>query len=354
MVDVFNKVSGDLTYEIIGQIGSGGGGIIYKAWHKRLKKYVIIKELINGNKKDIDTQRNEVEALKNVKNTYLPQVLDFIVENEKVYTVIEFIEGESFDKLLERGVNFTQIEVLKWYEQLASALEVLHKEDICHRDIKPANIMLMPNNDICLIDFNASLVKGNNINMVSRSLGYASPEQYEIYEKFRNEKTSPINLSKLTSIKSEVEDNSINTEMLKTECIKESEVLTEILEDSMVTTVLNLNETETAITAENEITENKTYNMNHIDWKLSDIYSLGATMYHILTNVVPSRRAVDVIPVSKLGNYSEGLVYIIENSMDINPLNRLSSVEKLCSAIKNIHNHDSRWVNLKRKNSSYR
>ena len=141
---------------------------------------------------DVETQRNEAEALKNVKSAYLPQVFDFITVDNRVYTVMEYIDGESLDKHLNRGERFSQTQVVKWYGQLASALEAIHKHNICHRDIKPANIMLTPEGDVCLIDFNAALVSGNDVNMISRSLGYASPEQYEIYEKYKNLKDAPV------------------------------------------------------------------------------------------------------------------------------------------------------------------
>ena len=174
----------DSAYRIESKLGSGGGGVVYKAWHTRLQKYVVLKELRRGSENDIETQRNEVEALKNVKSTYLPQVFDFLGEGGRIFTVMEFVKGESLDKLLERGQKFTQQQVIKWYGQLASALEAIHKQNICHRDIKPANIMLTPDGDVCLIDFNAALVSGNDVRIISRSLGYASPEQYEIYERY--------------------------------------------------------------------------------------------------------------------------------------------------------------------------
>ena len=99
--------------------------------------------------------------------------------------MMEFIEGQSLDKVLEQGRMFTQAQVVKWYGQLADALHELHKQNICHRDIKPGNIMLLPGDDVCLIDFNAALVAGNDVQLISRSLGYCSPEQYEIFERYR-------------------------------------------------------------------------------------------------------------------------------------------------------------------------
>lgn len=325
-----SKIFSDSTYRFESEIGSGGGGIVYKVWHKRLQKYVIIKELKHGSKNDIETQRNEVEALKNVKSAYLPQVLDFITENDRVFTVMEFIEGESLDKAIERGEKFSQTQIVKWYGQLASALEVIHKNNIAHRDIKPANIMLLPNGDVCLIDFNAALVSGNDVRLISRSLGYASPEQYDIYERYKNTLNSPINYG----------SSSINVAPLddtKTELLVEAES-TEILGDDLeITETLSKNiDRQNAELTSKSVTE-------IIDWELSDIYSLGSTMYHLLSGIHPSERAKEVIPLSEIGRFSEGIIYVIEQSMSLNPSERFSSIEVLSDAIKNIHKNDRRW-----------
>ncbi len=167
------------TYDIEGQIGEGGGGSIYKAYHKRLQKEVVIKKM-HMRSRNIHKNRQEADILKNLRHSYLPQVLDFIETGDEVYTVIDFIPGESFQQLLDRHVTFSQDKIIKYARQLCEALIYLHgqKIPILHGDIKPANIMLTPADDVCLIDFNISgFFEQNEIMAIGYSKGYAAPEQ---------------------------------------------------------------------------------------------------------------------------------------------------------------------------------
>ena len=151
------------TYEILEEIGAGGGGIVYRGRHLRLGKTVVLKADKRTLSARPEALRREVDALKNLSHTYIPQVYDFVEESGTVYTVMDYIEGESLDKLLGREERVPQAQLVRWARQLLEALCYLHSRPphgILHSDIKPANIMLTPEGDIRLIDFNIALALG--------------------------------------------------------------------------------------------------------------------------------------------------------------------------------------------------
>lgn len=170
----------DGIYQIIREIGQGGTGVIYLAEHLRLNKKVVVKKVkdhfagqING--------RAEVDILKHLHHTYLPQVYDFLVIGSSIYTVMEYIEGQDLQYYLDQRYFFPEETVRKWLMQLSEVLDYLHSRQppILHSDIKPGNIMITRNGDVCLIDFNISLDGETTKDVQGISPWYAAPEQYE-------------------------------------------------------------------------------------------------------------------------------------------------------------------------------
>ena len=146
------KIIADL-YEIKKELGSGGFGTVYLGYHLRLDKAVALKaykrKLKAGSLNQTSAQqklRREVDILKQLNHQYLPQVYDFVeVEDEKddgekesvFYTVMDYIQGDNFEDLLERGERFEQKQVVEWACQLLEALCYLHSREILHADINP-------------------------------------------------------------------------------------------------------------------------------------------------------------------------------------------------------------------------
>lgn len=275
------------TYEVMERIGSGGTGVVYLARHLRLDKLVVLK----ADKRTLTTEpeklRREVDALKNLSHTYIPQVYDFIEEDGVVYTVMDYIEGESLDKPLERGEKFPQPTVIRWAGQLLEALCYLHSRPphgILHSDIKPANVMRTPQGDIRLIDFNIALALGEEgAVQLSGSRGYASPEHYGVeLSRPQAEKTGRTGGNK--GVRLDVR---------------------------------------------------------------SDIYSLGATLYHLLTGRRPDSNAGKVLPIGQ-EEASAPVAAMIRKAMDPDPALRYQTAEEMLAAVRELRAQDPRVVRRRR------
>ena len=105
------------TYEIVEEIGAGGGGVVFRAKHLRLQTDVVVKKIKDEVRGKINA-RQEADILKKLKHPCLPRVYDFIETEDGVYTVMDFIEGEDLDTAVKAHGKFTCKQVRKWAEQL--------------------------------------------------------------------------------------------------------------------------------------------------------------------------------------------------------------------------------------------
>lgn len=299
------------TYEITERLGSGGGGVVYLARHLRLGKWVVLKADRRTVKAPPEVLRREVDALKNLSHTYIPQVYDFLVEGDMVYTVMDFIEGESLDKPLSRGESFSQAQIIGWARQLLEALIYLHSRPphgLLHGDIKPANIMVTPEGDIRLIDFNIALALGEEgAVQVGYSLGYASPEHYGV-----SLSGSDRTIDEATEV------------MTAPESQNTSQFITEVMD-----------------------ADTHSRHVVLLDAR-SDLYSLGATLYHLFSGHRPPKDAQNVPPLSK--NICDPAVSaIVAKAMAPNPDLRYQTAAEMLQALEDLHSNDPRAVRLKRR-----
>lgn len=178
----------DGKYEILKEIGRGGMSIVYLAMDKHLNKQWAIKEIRKkGNGKNDEIVVNsllaEANMMKKLDHPALPRIVDIIDNGITIYVVMDYIEGESLDKILnEYGAQPEEL-VIAWAKQLCDALSYLHgqKPSIIYRDMKPANVMLKPEGNIKIIDFGiAREYKEQSLadTTVLGTKGYAPPEQY--------------------------------------------------------------------------------------------------------------------------------------------------------------------------------
>ena len=308
------------TYEIIREIGSGGGGIVYLGRHMRLGKKIVLKADKRTLSAKEETLRREVDALKNLNQTYIPQVYDFIQQDGVVYTVMDYIEGESLDKPLKRRERFEQSQIVNWSCELLEALCYLHSRPpygILHSDIKPANIMLTPEGDIRLIDFNIALALGEEGAVrVGYSQGYASPEHYGL---------DYSGISQTRGLESGETEVSTAATQLPTDPGK-----TEL--------------------SDRPSSSGSTGSGKGIMLDVrSDIYSLGATLYHLLLGRRPAQDAKDVKPILPVDGVSPAVAAIINKAMQPAPEDRYQTAAEMLWDFEHLHENDPRTKRLKRQ-----
>jgi len=179
-------------YVIMEKIAQGGMGAVYKAQDKRLQgKIVAVKEMSESiivraeRKRVLESFQREAELLARLNHPNLVRVTDRFQEGKRQYMVMEFIKGQTLQKMLEgRNDPFPEEQVLDWASQLCDVLFYLHSQEqkIIYRDIKPANVMVVgSSNQVKLIDFGiARFYKlGQQKDTIEFGTnGYAPPEQY--------------------------------------------------------------------------------------------------------------------------------------------------------------------------------
>lgn len=295
-------------YTIVEKLGHGGYGDVYRAFDANLQLDVVVKKL-----KDLTESENggreEVDVLKQLHQENLPTVFDFFVEDGQAYTVMSLIPGQDLEEVREKYPRFNQKQVLYWAKQLARALAYLHtrKPSIIHSDIKPSNIMLKPDGDVCLIDFNISLaITGDNSYATGTSNGFSPPEQYPDFGFYLEETGAQL-------YNNEYDDRT-----------------------SQAVTIMR-----------NTIG-------NGIDER-SDIYSLGATLYTLITGKKPSSHYWNNESIlDKNVNISPGFAHIIDKMMQLDPDDRYQNGVELLDALDNIIELDDRFIELKRKRRGHR
>jgi len=133
-------------YRIIKLLGQGGFGAVYRAWDTSMEKPCAIKENLEASEAAQRQFKREALLLGNLSHPNLPRVTDhFTIPSQGQYLVMDFIEGLNLEEILARNKGALQEKLaLGWIDQVCAALSYLHEQGVIHRDIKPANIRISP------------------------------------------------------------------------------------------------------------------------------------------------------------------------------------------------------------------
>jgi len=173
-------------YELLGLLGKGGMGSVYKARQIKLNRIVALKVLhIEGDSEEEKEAKkrfeSEAQAMKTLNHQNLATVYDYGTQDDKVFIAMTFVEGESLSDIIKREKRLPVKNAIYIAWQIARGLEYAHERGVIHRDIKPSNIMIMKNNEACIIDFGISITTESqrltNPGMTMGTPEYMSPEQ---------------------------------------------------------------------------------------------------------------------------------------------------------------------------------
>jgi serine/threonine protein kinase len=143
------------AYEIVGHLGSGGMGEVYRATDTKLGRDVAIKVLpadMASNAERLARFEREARTLASLHHPHVASLFGFEEVDEVRFLVMELVEGEDLSQRLARG-PLSLDETLDLARQVASGLEVAHAKGIVHRDLKPANIKFASDGQAKILDF---------------------------------------------------------------------------------------------------------------------------------------------------------------------------------------------------------
>jgi serine/threonine protein kinase len=260
----------DGRYRIHKKIGSGGFGAVYLAEDTRFSgnNRVAIKQIDSSNETIAKTSQVEADLLYNLSHPNLPKVTNCFQENGASFIVMDYISGEDLAQGLLKKKKFQIAEVLQIADTVLDALEYLHTFPIFHRDVKPHNIKVDETGKIFLLDFGTA--KGNTgeeektLQFGGQSITGYTPFYAPLEQVLRVDPNSFLLL------------NSLNPEKLR------------------------------------DFAERKT------DGR-SDIYSLGATLYHLLTGFSPEQATTTVRAHALWSNKPDPLPDIQKLNAEVSP-----------------------------------
>ncbi len=175
-------------YEILGPLGKGGMGTVYKAMQPSLNRIVAIKVLPPDFKADperVERFHREAQTVAMLSHPNIVQIIDKGEDNGTLYFAMEYVEGTSLDVVL-RQRRLSLQEVLGVIKQVSRGLGAAHRAGVVHRDLNPRNILVSPTLSVVkLADFGISRVEAVTRNigtlttreMTLGSLHYLAPEQ---------------------------------------------------------------------------------------------------------------------------------------------------------------------------------
>jgi eukaryotic-like serine/threonine-protein kinase len=175
-------------YEIVAELGRGAMGVVYKARDPQIDRMVAVKTVSLWGQEPEEEKEfrlrflNEAQAAGRLHHSGIVSVFDVgeDPENRDPYLVLEYVSGESLNRILAREKKLPLATALQLAQEIAEALDYAHGQGVVHRDIKPANILITESGHAKIADFGIAKLNLAHFTLPGRVLGtpaYMAPEQ---------------------------------------------------------------------------------------------------------------------------------------------------------------------------------
>lgn len=172
-------------YQIIGTIGRGSMGVVYKAKDPEIGRLVAIKVLRTRTGATAFTSEGarerfmiEARSAGNLRHPNIVTIFEVNADGETPYIVMDYLEGEVLEGYIHGEGRIPPAQVIKILEKVADGLDYAHSKGVIHKDIKPSNILCDASGGVFILDFGVATVgEAEKSDLIMGTPGYMSPEQ---------------------------------------------------------------------------------------------------------------------------------------------------------------------------------
>lgn len=173
-------------YEVLGEIGRGGFGVVYRAHDPVMHRNVAVKLLTALSDPALLARfRSEAGTTGNLRHKNIITVYDYGEHAGQPFLVMELLEGRSLQEVIRDGPPLSLFEKVSVLLQVAEGLRFAHEQGVVHRDVKPSNVMLLNDGGARILDFgiarflDASRTRHTTPGFILGTIEYMSPDQLQ-------------------------------------------------------------------------------------------------------------------------------------------------------------------------------
>lgn len=182
------------NYELLDKIAEGGMGSVYRGKHRDTGEIVAIKIVppnMSGNSILLKRFEQEFRAASMLDHPNVVRALDYGEANNTPFLVMEFVDGESLGRRIERDGPIPEVEAIRLIAQVAQGLHRAHKHGLIHRDVKPDNVLVTREGEAKLADLGLVKEVETDLNLTRTGRGLGTPH-FMAPEQFRNAKNADV------------------------------------------------------------------------------------------------------------------------------------------------------------------